>query len=343
MARARDGKEDQRRQIRGKESGPRSLSCEGTGEDEKQLVLLRRNGSGPEDEARQTDTDTDVLSSSTSTATTLDIPDTKTNFATPKFGHLRPSPFRLTANINATKDDPFDRKRILPSFLSIPRPPKSTLPDPVQLFLRFHRERVTSAHYFAWYDYHRLFTNRLHSMADDSRALQFAMVAFSALVYAAKFHQPSAEQIAFHYYTLAIKQLQVQLNDLHHETAETALAAALQLSSFDVRTTSGIGVIDSSVSWGIQVNVSATWPEQHVSSAQCSLPRVSRRRPSDRPSWDGTASPRIITVFRLRTTLFCPAPGARKSSSTIHDTHMYLLPNEFYYHKTRRTNSEVRC
>jgi len=249
VARVRDGKEDQRRQIRGRESGPRSVSCEGTGEDEKQLVLLRRNGSDPEEEARQTDTDS---------ATTLDIPDTKTNFATPKLRQLHPNSFRLTANISATKDNPFDRKRLLPSFVPIPRPPKSTLPDPVHLFLRFHRERVTSAHYFAWYDYHRLFTNRLHSMAENSRALQFAMVAFSALVYAAKFHQPSAEQIAFHYYTLAIKELQVQLNELAHETAETALATALQLSSFDVPPLFAWGVVDSSVSWGIQVNVSAT-------------------------------------------------------------------------------------
>ena len=70
-------------------------------------------------------------------------------------------------------------------------------------------------------------------MAEDSLALQYAMVAFAALVYSVKVHRP-AEQVAFQYYTLAIKELQILLNDLVREKGEMAIATALQLASFDV-------------------------------------------------------------------------------------------------------------
>jgi hypothetical protein len=147
--------------------------------------------------------------------------------------HLLPNLF--TGGMPLALEDPLHYLTGTPylEIAHIPRPPTSNRPQPVQLFLRFHQEKVTSAHYFAWFDYNQLYTNLLHAMAEDSLALQYAMVAFSALVYSAKV-QRASDQMALHYYTLAIKELQPLLNDIVHQKGEIALATALQLASFDV-------------------------------------------------------------------------------------------------------------
>ena len=71
-------------------------------------------------------------------------------------------------------------------------------------------------------------------MAEDCYALEYAMVAFSALVYSVREHRQPIKEIALLYYTMAMKELQLVLNGLPAKDSDVALATALQLSSFDV-------------------------------------------------------------------------------------------------------------
>jgi len=126
-----------------------------------------------------------------------------------------------------------------PELLSIPKSLSPQLQSarshPVQFFLQFHRERITEAHYFRWYDYPKLCTKILFSMAERSESLRHAMVGFSALVYSYKFHH-GAREVGFYYYEKALQQLRLFLNTSPMELEEclTAVATALQLSTFDV-------------------------------------------------------------------------------------------------------------
>lgn len=95
-------------------------------------------------------------------------------------------------------------------------------------------------------------------MAEDSVALRYAVVAFSALVYSVKVQHCPALQVAFSYYTMAIRELQLLLNNLAYQKGETAIATALQLATFDV-TTSSLGYANNSGYWGTQVNAFAIW------------------------------------------------------------------------------------
>ena len=112
---------------------------------------------------------------------------------------------------------------------------QSARASPIQFFLKFHRERITEAHYFRWYDYSKLSTKILFSLAENSDSLRFAMVGFSALIYSYKFHQ-GARQVGLFYYEKALQELRLSLNTSPMEIGEcfTAVATALQLSSFDV-------------------------------------------------------------------------------------------------------------
>jgi hypothetical protein len=126
-------------------------------------------------------------------------------------------------------DKPLNIPRSLSPQLQSARSP------PVQFFLKFHHERITEAHYFRWYDYSKLCTKILFSLAEDSDCLRHAMVGFSALVYSYKFHQGAA-QVGLFYYEKALQELRLFLNTSPMEIGEcfAAVATALQLSSFDV-------------------------------------------------------------------------------------------------------------
>jgi hypothetical protein len=120
--------------------------------------------------------------------------------------------------------------------IHIPRPPRATRNQNVQFFLHFHRETVTEFHYFRQYDYHELCTKTLLAMAEKSDTLRHSVVAFSALIYSMKIDRAAREQ-AFLYYSMSLQQLRVLLDDDPTTTEEKhiAIAIALQLSSFDVR------------------------------------------------------------------------------------------------------------
>jgi hypothetical protein len=105
----------------------------------------------------------------------------------------------------------------------------------IQFFLKFHYEKITGAHYFRWYDYPKLCTSIIFSMAEQSNPVRHAMVAFSALIYSCKIHR-GARTIAFWYYMMALRELRQLLNITPMNMGEclAALATALLLSSFDV-------------------------------------------------------------------------------------------------------------
>jgi hypothetical protein len=126
-------------------------------------------------------------------------------------------------------DKPLNIPRSLSPQLQSARSP------PIQFFLKFHHERITEAHYFRWYDYPKLCTKLLFSLAENSDPLRHAMVGFSALVYSYKFHQ-RARQVGFFYYEKALQELRLFLNTSPMDIEEcfAAVATALQLSSFDV-------------------------------------------------------------------------------------------------------------
>src|SRR5204863_6788008 len=105
----------------------------------------------------------------------------------------------------------------------------------IQFFLRFHRERITEAHYFRWYDYPKLCTELVFLLAEHSDALRHAMIAFSALIYSFKLNH-DARPVACWYYERAVHDLRVSLNISPMSMTEclTAVSTALQLSSFEV-------------------------------------------------------------------------------------------------------------
>jgi hypothetical protein len=76
----------------------------------------------------------------------------------------------------------------------IPRPPTSNRRRLVQVFLEFHRETVTYAHYFLFYDYPQLCQKLLFSMSDRFDSLRYAIAAFSALIYSVKIDLTAREK-----------------------------------------------------------------------------------------------------------------------------------------------------
>jgi hypothetical protein len=103
-------------------------------------------------------------------------------------------------------------------------------------YLQYHREAISDAHYFRWYDYNKFCTKTIFTMAEESDAMRHALVAFSALIYSIKIHPP-ARVDAFLYYAMALRELHDLLGKAPMELWEcqAAIATALQLSCFDVR------------------------------------------------------------------------------------------------------------
>ena len=121
--------------------------------------------------------------------------------------------------------------------IQVPTIPRSFRDRFIQFFLSFHRENVNEFHYFCYYDYHKFLTRTLMAMVQQPGALCDAVVAFSALIYSLKIDR-SARVLAFCYYTSALQQLRVLLDQdvLSVHESHMAIATVLQLASFDVFT-----------------------------------------------------------------------------------------------------------
>ena len=123
--------------------------------------------------------------------------------------------------------------------LQIPMTLKSNKDHSVHFFLRFHHENVNEFHRFIYHDYHKFCTTTLMAMVEQSGALRDAVAAFSALIYSMKIDR-SARVQAFTYYTLALRELRIILDQdtMDIEECHLAVTTALQLASFDAFSTS---------------------------------------------------------------------------------------------------------
>ena len=130
--------------------------------------------------------------------------------------------------------DPFEAPE--PTQLSlVPRPPRSNRHTLVQYYLTYHCETINEYHYYSYYDYGRLFTKGLFAMAEKSEALQLGMAAMAALIFSQRL-DAGVKPVSFALYSLALKELQLMLNQPFLDDLETqiAIASAMQLSTFDV-------------------------------------------------------------------------------------------------------------
>ena len=119
---------------------------------------------------------------------------------------------------------------------SIPRSPKSNSDNKLQWFLSFHQHYIVPGHYFWYFDYYQFCTKGLFGMAKQFVPLQYAMAAFSSLVYSIQINH-EARPYAFMYYSEALQQLRYQLDNISGSPKEEhfgVLATSLQLASLEV-------------------------------------------------------------------------------------------------------------
>jgi len=74
-----------------------------------------------------------------------------------------------------------------------------------------HRERINGCYYYSYYDYQQLFTKGLLTLADESNAVYYGLIAFSALIYSLRI-DPTARHAAYCFYSLAVKELRSLLD-----------------------------------------------------------------------------------------------------------------------------------
>jgi hypothetical protein len=126
------------------------------------------------------------------------------------------------------------------AFPSVPRPPASPQEKAIQFFLNYHRHAISECHYLCFFDHQKLCSKLLMSMSMDSQVLQYAMVAFSMLIFSTKGVDSTetnrVREYSFIYYHKALQSLHTLLNKspMDYKECQIAVASALQLASFDV-------------------------------------------------------------------------------------------------------------
>ena len=116
----------------------------------------------------------------------------------------------------------------------IPRSLSSIRHPTPDYFWMFHRENINGCYYYSYYDYGQLFTRGLFAIAEESNALYFGLVAFSALIYSLRIDS-TVRHTAFRFYALTVQELRLLLDKpMDQKECLIATACAMQLSSFDV-------------------------------------------------------------------------------------------------------------
>ena len=108
--------------------------------------------------------------------------------------------------------------------------------DLMPFFLSYHRENINYGHYFWYYDHHRFIKKDLLDLAKQSNSLQYAIAAFSALIYSNQvdYHM---KKLTFIFYSKAIQDLQQVINtdSIDSEASiYTTIATILELASIEV-------------------------------------------------------------------------------------------------------------
>jgi Fungal specific transcription factor domain len=122
----------------------------------------------------------------------------------------------------------------LPCLYRTPRPIHDDL---LPFFLSYHRENINYGRYFWYCDHHRFIKESLFDLAKQSNLLQYAIAAFSALIYSnqADYHM---RKFTFLFYAKAIQELQQVINtdSMDSEASVyTTVATILVLASVEAR------------------------------------------------------------------------------------------------------------
>lgn len=110
------------------------------------------------------------------------------------------------------------------------------IPDQfLPFFLSFHQENINHGRYSWYYDYHQFISKGLIDMAKRFDSLQYALAAFSSLVYSVTIDR-HAKPFAFVFYTKAVRLLQQMINAIAMNDVDSrygTVATILELASVE--------------------------------------------------------------------------------------------------------------
>lgn len=122
----------------------------------------------------------------------------------------------------------------LPCLHTTPRPHYDDL---IPFFLSYHQQNINYGRYFWHCDHYRFIKEGLLDLAKQSFSLQYAIAAFSALIYSIQVGQHT-KKFAFFFYGKAIQELQQIINTYSMDSeasVHTTVATILELASVEVR------------------------------------------------------------------------------------------------------------
>ena len=146
------------------------------------------------------------------------------------------STVELPRNISAAFDSS-PKINHLPLF----RTPHPIDDDLVPFFLSYHRQSINYGHYFWYCDPHRFINDGLLDLARQSESLQYAIAAFSALIYSIHLDK-RMKRFTFLFYAKAIGKLRQVVNTDSIEIY-TTVATILELASIEVHSSCGNWVL----------------------------------------------------------------------------------------------------
>jgi len=117
------------------------------------------------------------------------------------------------------------------------RTPRAIHDELIPFFLSYHRQNIDYGRYFWYCDHHRFIKESLFDLAKQSDSLQYAIAAFSALIYSIQVDH-CMKKFAFVFYAKAIQQLQQIINtdSMDSEASVyTTVATILELASVEAR------------------------------------------------------------------------------------------------------------
>jgi len=117
------------------------------------------------------------------------------------------------------------------------RTPRPIQDDLIPFFLSYHRQNINYGRYFWYSDPHQFIKESLLDLTKQSESLQYAVAAFSALIYSIQVDQ-RMKRFTFLFYSKAIQELQQVINSssINSEASMyTTVATILELASIEVR------------------------------------------------------------------------------------------------------------
>ena len=126
---------------------------------------------------------------------------------------------------------------MLGHFPCLYKTPRSIHDDLIPFFLSYHRQNINYGRYFWYCDHHRFIKEGLLDLAKQSDSLQYAIAAFSALIYSIQVDH-RMKKFTFLFYAKAIQELQQVINtdSMDSEASVyTTAATILELASIEAR------------------------------------------------------------------------------------------------------------